>query len=250
MRSKLLSVICTTIAAAAICALFSVPKAIPSAGAEAAAVKAAGALEVTGKGAVKAMPDMAVLNVGVTTSGATTAVQDENSKEMEKVIASVKKLGVDEKDIKTISYYMNPNYDYGPDYREKGRIVGYTVYNTIEIKVRDIDKAGEVLAAATAAGANVSSGVSFTLSNTEEYYNQALTNAYANAKDKAQTLAKAMGVSVGLPVKVTEGYNYYSPVYYGNYDMAEAAMDSGGGSVVVAQGELEITANITVIYEY
>ena len=245
MRSKFLSIACLTVAVLICCSVFTLP-----AGADAAAGGGAGTIEVTGKGAVKAMPDIAVLYLGVTTSGPTTAVQDENSKTMEKVLDSVKRLGVNEKDIKTAGYYMNPDYDYGADYREKGRIVGYTVYNTVEVKVRDIDKAGDVLAAASTAGANVNNGISFTLSNIDEYYNQALKNAYANAKDKAQTLAGAMGVSVGLPVKVTEGYNYYAPAAYANYDSGVMAESGGGRAVPVSQGELEITANITAVYEY
>jgi uncharacterized protein YggE len=247
MRSKFLSIACLTVAVLVCCTVFV--QTLPV-GAEAAAGSKTGTLEVTGKGAVKAMPDIAVLYLGVTTSGATTAIQGENSKAMEKVLESVKKLGVNEKDIKTTGYYMSPDYDYSPDYRERGRVVGYTVYNTVEVKVRNIDKAGEVLAAAAAAGANVNSGISFTISNVDEYYNQALANAYANAKDKAQTLAKAIGVNAGLPVKVTESYNNYAPVAYGNYDSKAMMEANAGGAVPVAQGELEITANITVVYEY
>lgn len=206
------------------------------------------AIEVTGTGSVKVKPDIAVLNIGVTSNGTTTDVQADNTKAMNNVLASVKALGVDDKDIKTVSYYMNPQYDYSSD-KSVNTIIGYSVSNMIEVKVRNIDKAGEVLAAAVKAGANVNNGISFTLSNVDEYYNQALTNAVLNAKSKAGALAKAIGVNIELPSKVTENTSYYSPAQYGNYN--SMAKDSAGvGEVAVSQGELEITANVTVLYEY
>ncbi|MDR0819292.1 MAG: SIMPL domain-containing protein [Oscillospiraceae bacterium] len=201
-------------------------------------------IEVTGNGSVKATPDIAVLNLGVTTTGATTAIQSENTAIMDRVLAAVKALGVDEKDIKTDGYYMNPNYDYANGKGDK--IIGYTVYNTIEVKVRNISKAGEVLAAANAAGANTNNGVSFRLSDVETYYNQALEKAISNAKGKASTIAKALGVSVELPVRVSENGSYYTPIAYGNYD----AVTENSQSVTISQGELEVTASVSVSYAY
>jgi len=209
---------------------------------------AAGTLEVIGTGAVKVKPDIAVLNIGVTTNGATTAVQETNTKTMDNVLARVKALGIDEKDIRTVSYYLNPEYDYSYD-KGAAKIVGYTVYNMIEVKVRNIDKAGEVLAAAVEAGANVNSGISFTLSNADAYYSEALAKAVANAKSKAGTLAKAAGVSIGLPSRITENYSYYSPMY-GNYNSMDIRAEAAAGAVTVAQGEIEVTASVSVSYTY
>jgi len=205
-------------------------------------------IEVTGTSSIKADPDIAILNVGVTTNGiSTTVVQSDNTKAMNKVLASIKALGVGEKDIKTVNYYMNPEYDYS-DNKSSGKIVGYTLNNMVQIKVRDINKAGEVLSAAVDAGANVNNGISFSLSNAEEYYNQALANAMANAKGKADTLAKAIGVKIGVPSKVVENGSYYSPSPVSNYVRLGFAETSDAAPV--SQGEIEVTANVTVTYEY
>lgn len=206
-------------------------------------------LEVTGTSSIKAKPDIAVLNIGVTTNDVSTkSVQSENSKVMNEILAKVKDLGVDENDIRTTSYYMYPEYDYSES-GTRGKIVGYTLSNMVEIKVRDMDKAGEVLSAAVDAGANVNNGISFNLSNVDEYYNQALSSAMANAKSKADTLAKAIGVKIGVPSKIVEGSNYYSPYLTGNY-LGMGSVTSEPEAIKISEGEIEVTANVLVTYEY
>ncbi len=207
-------------------------------------------IEVTGTGSIKAVPDIAVLNVGVMTKGVDTiSVQDNNTKTMNKVLEAVKALGIDEKDIRTVDYNMYPDYDQSETKNGNGnKIIGYTLNNSVEIKVRDINKAGQVLSAAVNAGANINNGISFSLSNVDDYYNQALEKAMLNAKAKADTLAKAIGVSISTPSKVVENsYNYPSPV--SNYNSMRNA-DMAAAEVAVSQGELEVTANVSVTYAY
>ncbi|MCL2323697.1 MAG: SIMPL domain-containing protein [Oscillospiraceae bacterium] len=210
--------------------------------------KSARTIQVTGTSSIKANPDIAILNVGVTTNGtSTTSVQSDNTKVMNKVLASVKALGVADKDIKTVNYYMNPEYDQS-NTKSGSKIVGYTLSNMVQIKVRDVNKAGEVLAAAVDAGANVNNGITFSLSNSDDYYNQALSNAMANAKSKADTIAKAIGVKIGVPSTIIENNSYYTPYFSNNVAMGSPA--PAPSAAAITQGEIEITANVSVTYEY
>ena len=208
-------------------------------------------IEVTGTSTVKATPDIAIIDVGVTTNGVTaTSVQSDNTKTMNNILTSVKALGIDGKDITTISYNMYPQYDQSST-KSSSKIVGYTLNNMVEIKVRDITIAGKVLSTAVNAGANVNYGISFSLSNADEYYNQALSKAMSNAKSKADTLAKAIGVKIGVPSRVVENSSYYAPSPVANYSLVAANADMGGStSAAVSQGEISVTANVSVTYEY
>ncbi len=112
-----------------------------------------GTLSVSGEGRVKVMPDMALLNIGTTITGETTAVQQESVKVMEKVIAAIKDSGVAEADIKTTSYSLSPRYNYEVMRRDGTYdIVGYSMTHMLEVTVRDIDAVGTVLSNATEAG--------------------------------------------------------------------------------------------------
>ncbi|MCL1911383.1 MAG: SIMPL domain-containing protein [Leptospirales bacterium] len=175
--------------------------------------------------------------------------------DMDKIIAAIKKAGISEKDIKTASYYLSPEYDY--TYDRAGnmdtKIKGYIVYNRISVTVKNIDKAGDILVVAEEAGANEIGGVVFTVSNPEKFYEQALEKAIADGKKKAGVMAKAAGVTLGKLLEVNEGYNYnsyrYTEYAYSGGAMAMAAGDYGG-KVGLESGEIVITAEVTLVYGY
>ena len=205
-------------------------------------------ITISGEGKVTAIPDIAVIQVGVTTEKPDVrTAQKENSDKMNVLTARVKALGVGEKDIQTTQYSIYPQYDYADG---KQRLRGYQVAQSVKIKIRDLSKIGALLAAAGEAGANQVSGVSFTIDDPEALRQQAREKALDNARAKADALARRAGVKLGKIVSFSEGSGGMSPVPY--YARAEA-MGIGGGSDMKAPdiqpGDLDVIVGVDVSYE-
>lgn len=204
-------------------------------------------INVSGSGKVSAAPDIAYVSLGVVTEDkvANTAQQN-NASAMDQIISKIKAMGISAEDIKTTGYNIYPKYDYNKDNGES-KITGYTVNNTVQVTVRDIKKAGSVIDVASANGANISSGISFGLSDYEKYYNEALKSAITAAKKRAETIAGVLAVSLKKPVTVTDNGGT-APVYdYKSYDMKA---NSAAASTPVEAGSIEVTANVSMVYEY
>src|ERR1035437_5606526 len=161
----------------------------------------------TGEGKVTAVPDQATVNAGVTAQSQTVADAKNKVNEISnKIIGDLKKLGIADKDIKTTDYSISPNYSnqivpMGAPMMENTQqtISGYTVTQNLEIKVRPIEKANQVVDIATKDGANLVGGVNFTFSDqlSKSLESQATEQAVNNAKTKAQALAKVAGINLG-----------------------------------------------------
>jgi uncharacterized protein YggE len=208
-------------------------------------------LNVTGEGKVTAAPDIAYVNLGVTTEHKDAAAAlSSNTSAMDKVISAIKAAGVAADDLQTTGYSIYPKYNY---IRETGEseIVGYTVNNSVRVTIRDISKVGKILDTASRNGANNSGGISFGLSDYDKHYNEALKKAVQSAKKKAEVLSSAVGISIGMPVSVSEGGNYNPGRITIGYGM-EKAMDSGlaQAPVPIEAGTFEVTANVSLVYEY
>lgn len=204
-------------------------------------------LNVTGQGKVEASPDIAYITLGVVTEhkDAGTA-QDDNRQKMSSIILAIKSLGVKDDDIKTTNYSIYPRYNYIKETGER-HIIGYTVNNSVQVTIRDISKVGKIIDMASKNGVNTSGGITFGLSDYEKYYNEALRNAVETAKRKAETMAGALGITLGVPVSVSESGGYHPPVYYDHHmkvGMGEAA------STPIQAGTLRVTANVSMTYEY
>jgi len=221
----------------------------------AAEVAAAGGPEgdgitVSGSGTVRLTPDRATVSFGVTTEESTAEkAQSENSRAVDRVVQALTALGIEEKSIRTSGYGMYPRYDYSA---EKERLVGYTVYTTMIVEDQTIDSLGSLLNACVEAGINRVDSVSFLCSGYDEAYREALGQAVAAARVKAESLAKAAGRTLGAAVTVTEGWQDTSARYANaakqEFPAAEAAMDMAMPSF--QPGETEITANVTVTYAF
>lgn len=200
-------------------------------------------VSVSGIGTMTVKPDIAYINVGVETQDKDASVaQKENATKMSAVMAALKKAGIDEKDIKTVQYSIYDRYDYV----ENGTDVKYyTVTNMVQVTVKDIDKVGDVIDAAAGAGSNQVSNIQFGISNEDEVYQEALKLAMSSAKSKATAIMGTFGKTPGTPVRVSES-SYYGGVVRMEYSaMADAKM-----STPVSTGELTITANVSVDYNY
>ena len=200
---------------------------------------------VTGEGKISVPPDIAIVSAGVQAQGATVkVVQDLLNKNINAVSAAVKAAGVDEKDIQTSGYNINPMYDYTAGSQ---RITGYQASSNLTIKVRVIDKANAVIDAATAAGANQVGGISFDVDNKTAAQNKARELAVADAKSKAENAAKIAGFKLGRVINYSEDFgNGPRPIPM----MAKADTGLGAGeATAVEPGSNEITVTVTLSYQ-
>jgi len=206
-------------------------------------------ITVTGEGKVEAVPDIAMLSFGVQTGRQSSAEQAMTNlaENMNAIIAAVKAAGVEEKDIKTQYLNLNPAYDW-LDGRQVER--GFEAGQSLQVKVRDLDKISEILDVAVSNGANQSGGVSFTIDEITDLQAQAREEAINDAEAKAKKLADQLGVTLGAIRGFSDGYGGGAPMPY--YDRA-VMMESDAGSVAKAPeipaGEQEINANVSITYE-
>ena len=193
-------------------------------------------ITVTGVGRVSTVPDEAEFSLGITTKGATArGALAANSERMRALIDALKAAGVAEKDIQTRDVSV------GSDYDANGRSDSYVASNTVSVLIRDLDRAGAVLDAASSAGANNIYGPSLTRSNREGLEAKALEDAVANARKRAETLARAAGVGLGAVTAISEAAQ--APVG----ELALRATDAAS-SPPIEQGTQEIQATVTVTF--
>lgn len=214
-------------------------------------------ITVSGKGEIFAKPDLALVNFSVVSEAKTVAqVLSENTKKMNVVIDSVKKLGVEEKDLKTTNFSIYPRYEWqketiciSPPCLERKRVlIGYEVRQTLETKIREMVKIGEIIQAATAAGANEVGNLQFTIDNKEELEKKARAEAIKEAKEKAKELASLLEVKL---VRITSfSENRITPYYPAPYFMEAKALGPTEGEVPqIETGENKIEISVSITYE-
>ncbi|MGD0576778.1 MAG: SIMPL domain-containing protein [Candidatus Staskawiczbacteria bacterium] len=213
-------------------------------------------ITVSGEGKVYAKPDVAVVSLGVTTTGATVAdVATSNTIKMNSVIDAVKKMGIADKDIQTTTYNLTPDYNsaqvvYNMPMMPAGnssKIIGYTLEQDIQVKIRDFTKIGDILSVTASSGANQIGDLQFTIDNPDQYKNEAEADAIAKAKTNAQSLAKASGIQLGKLINVQVGNNYYPAAY--NSPMMAGASSAAVPSPTVEPGQQEIDMTVNLIYQ-
>jgi hypothetical protein len=223
-------------------------------------------ITVSGEGKVYAKPDVALVSLGVTSQAVTVADATKvGTESMNAVIAAVKALNIDEKDIQTTNYSLTPVYEYenivtpvsdtqmysaysvGSTVRtSKNTLKGYKLEQNVRVKIRDFTKIGDVLSKATASGANLVGDLQFTIDNPEQYKEQARAQAIAQAKTNAENLAKESGIGLGKLVNVYENYAY--PTTYSNSSKmlgAGAADSAPAPTIQPGQQEIDVTINLT-----
>jgi uncharacterized protein YggE len=211
-------------------------------------------ITVSGKGEVVVKPDIATVSFGVTAENLDVAkAQTEATVKMNKIIDLIKTKGVAEKDIKLTNYNIYPRYDYlqaqtYPYVSGKQTLAAYVVSQTVEVKIRDISKAGEILSGVGEFGVTDVSGLNFTVDNEDIVKDGARDLAIQDAKAQAKVLAKGLGVRLVKITSFSENGNY--PMYY---EMNKSmALGIGGADAAVPQvpmGENKITSNVTITYE-
>jgi uncharacterized protein len=164
-------------------------------------------ITVSASGSVTAVPDLARITSGVATEApvAKDAVA-KNSEAMKKIIDGLKSSGIEDKDIQTASFHIEPRYTRARE-GEAPTIDGYRATNQVQVVVRNLDKLGEVLDRLVALGANEMAGLSFDVSQAEKLRDEARKEAVANAQRRAKLYADAAGVQLGEVINIDEGGN-------------------------------------------
>lgn len=203
-------------------------------------------ISVSGKGEVFVKPDIAKISVSVEKEAVSIIdAQKQATEAINKVVDFLKRTGIEDKDIKTTNYNISSRYDW---LENKGRVFrGYTVSQSLEIKIRKIEDTGKILAGVADAGANQVGGVSFVVDKEEDAKQEARQKAISDAKQKAEQLAKDLGVKLVRLVSFSEsngGYVYPLKAY-------ESGMGVGGGEEppAVPVGENNIVSNVNLTFE-
>lgn len=211
---------------------------VGTAGASSDATAAQHSIVVMGDGTVSSTPDRAQMSFGVSTDAkSASAALRGNGAEMTKVIAAIKGQGIAAADIRTQTVSLSPRYSQNGE-----TVVGYTATNSVSVTVRALDKLGTVIDAAVAAGANQVDGPNLTRGDQAGLYNAALRAAIANAKGKAQAIAKASGLHVRRITDVQETSSAPPPLALTDAQPARA------GSTPVEGGTQTIEATVTVTF--
>lgn len=204
--------------------------------------------QVSGDGSATGVPNTATVSFGVTKQAATVAdAQNQTNTAINSIMDKLKSLGIDTKNIKTTDYNVNPNYNFG----DSQSISGYTVTQTVEVKVDPLDTVNKTLDIITAAGANIVGKVSFGFDDATQQTleDEARQDAVKAAKAKADSLAKAAGIHLGNIINVTENQNTPGPIVFN----AAAKLGAGAGEnatpTQVTPGENTITTTVTLSYQ-
>jgi len=206
---------------------------------------------VSGKGEIAVKPDIATISFSVMEENMDVAVaSDAVNTKIAKIVANLKTNGVLEKDIKTTGYNIYPRYDYLTSqvypYGGKQTLAGYDVTQSIEVKIRDLTKAGKIVSDLGALSVTDMSGLNFTEDKYDDLVLQARDQAIVQARSEATKLAKALGVRLVKIVGYSEGGNP-TPVFYGA--MASGVSMKSAVDAVLPTGENKITSNVSITYE-
>lgn len=204
---------------------------------------------VSGTSEVTAVPDTAMISLGVNKNGPTVeGAKEEVNKIINQITNDLKALGVDEKDIKTSNYSVNPNYDYSQGSQKTN---GYSVNATVEVKLKSIEKANNAIDTATKDGATQIGGVQFVINDDQrkKLEDQVRREAIQKAKEKASSIAQAAGIHLGRVVDVQENGGGSEPRQY--YTMATDLKQAAAPEepTKLNPGENKIISTVSLSYE-
>lgn len=230
---------------------------------------------VTGEGKATSIPDIAEFSFQIITEGGAdiAALQKKNTEAMNKAIDFVKEQGVENKDIKTQYYNLEPRYQtsacrvistpFAPDAPSFASgasasvtqtcpppsIVGYTITQSVNVKVRDFKKIGDIMGGVVKNGANQVGSLSFTIDDPTKVQDEARTEAITKAKVKAKAIAKAGDFKMGRLLNIQEGSQY--PVYSSSLRMEAKVSDAVGAAPAptIQPGSQEVNITVTLQYE-
>jgi uncharacterized protein len=228
--------------------LIAVPlAAVPAAAADIQIAVQNPVVELTLTEVVRAAPDIAQVGAGVQTRAQTAseAVQT-NAQQMERLVERLRSLGIEREDIQTSNFNLNAEYDYNERNGQAPVFTGYVVNNQVTVRLKRMDRVGQVLDALVAAGANNLFGPNFMLEDDREAKALARKNAFQRAQGQAEEFARMAGYTGARLLEVSETYTSFGPV-----PVAEAAMRVGraNASTPIEPGQVGTGVTLTTKYE-
>jgi len=200
-------------------------------------------ITVSGSGEASGEPDVAVLSLGVEArADSVGAAREQAANSMDAMLDALKQGGVEEKDIQTTRFNVQPVYDFS---NNKQELIGFTVSNIVTAKIRQIDDTGDLIDAAVVAGGDLArvENLTFTIDDPSTLEQEARVEAMEEARSKAETLAQAGGIELGAPISISETGGVV-PVPFGAADLARAEE----ASTPIQVGELDVTVTVQVVY--
>jgi len=203
-------------------------------------------VKTTGTAELKVTPDQAVIQLGVERQSATA----KNAKTVvantsRKILAALKGLGIDDKDIQTEYLYLQPMIDY----RKGLRITNFTAEQSLSVKVRDLSKLDDVMDAVMSAGANHIGGIEYQSSELRKHKDEARDAAAKAAREKADALAKALGNQIGKTYSIEEVQQSEGYYAYGGLAANTAMEEDKSRAPSTAPGELTVKASVIVTFD-
>lgn len=203
-------------------------------------------IAVVGSGKVIVVPDQATVRLGVVIEKSTAkAARDAAAAAMTKVVAAIKALGINKRDIATSAVSLGPVYDHPQGSAPKIR--GYQLQNIVTVTVRDLDVLSDVLDDAVTAGATSVDGVSFDVADRAAAEAKAREAAVKDARAKADTLASGLGVRITGVSSVSESVS--TPVWYERSFGAAAAAQDASTPVLAGTTDVVITVSVTFLID-
>ncbi|MBT8193093.1 MAG: SIMPL domain-containing protein [Acidimicrobiia bacterium] len=201
-------------------------------------------ITVSGEGRVAGTPDTLTLTIGINLERDTVSQATEDAARLATdLLDALEAEGIEEADIQTANYSIYPNYDYRDETR---RLLGYRVTNEVRVKIRALDRAGEIIDRAGSQGGNevVVQGLGFSLEDNDLLVVSAREAAWQDARGKAEQLARLAGVTLGAPTSISESFSAPVPIQRLAY-AEDAAM---GVSTPIQAGELDVSVTIQVTF--
>ncbi|WP_310152966.1 SIMPL domain-containing protein [Luteimonas sp. 3794] len=201
-------------------------------------------LSISAQADASRAPDIATLSTGVVTqAGDANATMRANAEQMATLIAAIKAAGIADRDVQTSGINLSPQYRYAEN--QPPAITGYQASNTVNLKVRDIGKLGQVLDALVSSGANQINGPTFEIEDAEGVQDLARAEALKKAQQRAEVYAASLGMRVRRIVSISEGGGFPQP----RPMIAMRAMEQDSMGTSVSPGETTLSANLDVVFE-
>ncbi|MCL0066061.1 SIMPL domain-containing protein [Dehalococcoidia bacterium] len=210
-----------------------------------------GTISVSGQGRVSVTPDIAAVRLGIEAQADTVAeAMSQAAQSMDLVIAALKEHGVAEEDIQTFRFSISQVWDW---HRETGEreLTGYMVSNMVSAQIRALDEVGPIIDAVVVAGGDLIRihGIGFTVEDPAPYHYEAREKAFADARAKAEQLARLAGVTIGKPTFISDGMAHFPPIPMKHRMLDRAVMVEDAHFITpIMPGEQEIITNVQVVF--
>ena len=200
-------------------------------------------LDINATGEVARVPDVAVISAGVVSrSNSANGALQETANRMQRVLAALRRAGVQDRDVQTSNVNLSPEYKY--ENNQPPQLVGYSATNNVTIRFRDIRNSGAILDALVAQGANQINGPSLTIDKPEAALDEARAKAVSAGRARAEKYARSLGMRIARLVAVNEsGGNFPSP------PMPMFARAERDSSTPIEPGEQKLQVTLAMTFE-